>query len=571
MDKNTTSNRTELTQWPEQFCTQYHEQGIWQNENLAGWLDIKLNQYTNRTLLTGQGLKGEDWQELSGSQVRLAINLAANHFMQLGLQQGDKVIMQMANNNGFVLTLFTLLKLGVIPVMALPGHGQREIRQFIQLTKAKAWFVNADSASFDCNELGHELLNTIPDLKHVIIDSQYETSHIALSSLIANANEKSDIELAEPTLSGHNVDPSAIALLLCSGGTTGIPKLIPRTHKDYIYNAKASAYVCQLKAEDCYLVALPAAHNFPLACPGLLGALEVGANIVMCPAPNPDLAFKYIQRAQVTVTALVPTLVKTWIEHAKINTPPAESLRLLQVGGAKLDERIARSIKKELGCELQQVFGMAEGLLNFTREKDPIVLKLKTQGYPLSKLDEIRIVNENGQDVPHGQCGELLTRGPYTIRGYYKAPQANKESFTKDGYYRTGDRVKQLSTGHLIVEGRIKEVIRRAGEVISVETLESLLASHSAIRDAAVIGLPCEQLGEKTCAVLVLEEPIQSRLTLQNIRHYLSTEGIAQHMLPDDIAFTKQIPLTAVGKVARVRLSEQIQQKIPHLEQKESQ
>jgi len=549
-----------LTSWPEDLSHQYQRDGIWQNENLACWLQAKLDKYANDTLLIGPNTEGEHWQQLTGAHISAITRTTATRLQQLGLRQGDKVVMQMANNNNFILSLFALLQLGVVPVMALPGHGPREIRQFIQLTAAKAWFVSAESTSFNVNALGQELLDSISTFKYVIIDSQFDVPHQSLCSLIATQDETGDSEFVAPRLPGHTVDPASMALLLCSGGTTGIPKLIPRTHRDYIYNAKQSAYVSKLSADDCYMVALPAAHNFPLACPGILGALDVGAKTIFCPIPSPEIAFEYMQRAQVTVTALVPTLVNSWLEYARLNTAPAESLRLLQVGGAKLDERVARKIGKQLGCQLQQVFGMAEGLLNFTREQDPDVLKLKTQGRPMCDSDELRIVDENGQDVANGQCGELLTRGPYTIRGYYKDPQANQKSFTQDGYYCTGDRVRRLSTGHLIVEGRIKEVIRRGGETVSVETLESLLAMHPDVQDVAVVGLPCQQLGEQTCAALVLTPTYEQQPNLADIRQYLSAEGVARHTLPDCLAFITDIPLTAVGKIARQKLSAQIQQ-----------
>ncbi len=549
------ANTAELHPWPTELCSQYQQQGLWQQQNLAQWLALKLNLSAGKVMLSGPGVQGEAWQQLTGQQLWQQVLNTASHLHSLGLRQGDKIVMQMANNNSFILTLFALLQLGVVPVMALPGHGPREIQHFVALTQAKAWFVSAGSTAFDCDELGRQLQAQHPSLQHIIVDGQNATIHIAFTTITAPTET-----LTPRELSGSAVLASDIAVLLCSGGTTGIPKLIPRTHRDYLYNAKASAEICNLSAQDSYLVALPAAHNFPLACPGLLGALEVGASIVMCPIASPDIAFDCIERAQVTVTALVPTLLKSWLEHAKLNKPPAQCLRLLQVGGAKLDERMARRVNKELGCGLQQVFGMAEGLLNFTRETDQAVLKLKTQGKPMSDMDELRIVDEQGQDVPKGKTGELLTRGPYTIRGYYKDPLANQKSFTSDGYYCTGDRVRQLSSGHLIVEGRIKEVIRRAGEAVSAETLETVLACHPAIRDVAVVGLPCEELGEKTCAALVLTNNQHEKPTLLALRQYLSSEGLARHMLPDVLAFVAEIPLTAVGKIARKQLAAQILQ-----------
>jgi mycobactin salicyl-AMP ligase len=546
-----------LTPWPEALKERYCREGIWGELNIADWLEARLSARAQERVLSGPGFAGTHWQDLTGAELLHQINQMVGGLANLGFTRGDRVVLQMGNSNAFLVTLFTLFKLGVIPVMALPGHRRREIEHFIRLTNARAWLASEGDAGTDFRELGTQLRAAVPELEHVFIDTLDAGPHRTLASLLGGGSNPG-ISPEKPE--GHNADPASIALLLCSGGTTGLPKLIPRTHRDYLYNAAASADVCELGPDDCYLVALPAAHNFPLACPGLLGALNAGARIAMCPAPSPEIAFTCIERAQATVTALVPPLVRVWLDYVAEIAAPPECLRLLQVGGARLDAGTAKRIRPELGCALQQVFGMAEGLLNYTRTKDPDVLVQGTQGRPLSPLDEIRIVDADGLDVPPGKRGELWTRGPYTLRGYYKAEEANRRSFTEDGYYRSGDLVRRLSTGHLVVEGRIREVIRRGAETVSVEALEALLVQLDAIVDVAVVGLPCERLGEQVCAVLVLADMAAPKPALSDVRAFLIEEGIARFMLPDSLEFVDQLPLTAVGKIARQQLITHIQQ-----------
>lgn len=550
-----------LTPWPEALAEQYCHAGIWGQENIAEWLEARLSARALERVLSGPGFAGTPWQELIGAELLHQINQMADGLAHLGLTCGDRVVLQLGNSNPFLITLFALFKLGVIPVMALPGHRRREIEHFIRLTNARAWLASEGDAGTDFRELGTQLRTAVPTLEHVFIDTPDAGPHRTLASLLdaVPTLPTSDTSSAKKQ-DGFKADPAGIALLLCSGGTTGLPKLIPRTHRDYLYNAAASAAVCGLGPDDCYLVALPAAHNFPLACPGLLGALSAGARIAMCPAPSPEIAFSCIARAQATVTALVPPLVRVWLDYAGEIAALPDCLRLLQVGGARLDAGTAKRIRPELGCALQQVFGMAEGLLNYTRAQDPEVLVQSSQGHPLSPFDEIRIVDADGLDVPPGKRGELWTRGPYTLRGYYKAEDANRRSFTADGYYRSGDLVRQLSTGHLVVEGRIREVIRRGAETVSVEALEALLVQLDAIKDVAVVGLPCERLGEQVCAVLVLADNTSLKPTLGDVRTFLIEEGIARFMLPDSLEFVDQVPLTAVGKIARQQLIAQIQQ-----------
>ena len=534
-----------LTPWPDDLVQRYRAQGIWGDTNLADWLEAALAPRLDDLVLSGPGFPGNQWQDLTGKELLALVKRMATGLGHLGLSPGDRVVMQIGNTNAFVVTLFALFKLGVIPVMALPGHRRREIEHFVRLAKARAWLASEGDAGMDFRDLGAQLRDAVPELEHIIIDTPSPGAHRTLASLL-------DGDAGD--LPAYSADPAGIALLLCSGGTTGLPKLIPRTHRDYLYNARASGGVCELTAADRYLVALPAAHNFPLACPGILGAFSAGARVVMCPAPSPEIAFDCIARSGATVTALVPPLVRVWLEHATLVAPPPASLRLLQAGGARLDAALAKRVRAELGCALQQVFGMAEGLLNYTRATDPDLLVQNTQGRPLSDLDEIRIVDPDGQDVAPGKRGELWTRGPYTLRGYYKDDDANRRSFSPDGYYRSGDLVRQLSSGHLVVEGRVREVIRRGAETVSVEALETLLASHPAIKDVAVVGLPCERLGEQVCAVLVRAGDDTQPPGLGELRNFLIDQGVARFMLPDTLAFIDKLPMTAVGKIARQQL-----------------
>ncbi|NED91282.1 AMP-binding protein, partial [Streptomyces sp. SID11233] len=173
------------------------------------------------------------------------------------------------------------------------------------------------------------------------------------------------------------------------------------------------------------------------------------------------------------------------------------------VGGAKFAERAARRLRPALGARLMQVFGMAEGLVNYTRLDDDVETVLTTQGRPISPDDEIRVVDDAGEDVPDGTVGHLLTRGPYTIRGYWRAPEHNARVFDAEGWYRTGDLVRRLPSGHLVVEGRAKDQINRGGEKFAPEEVENVLLGHPAVLDASVVGVPDDYLGERSLAYVI--------------------------------------------------------------------
>jgi len=208
-----------------------------------------------------------------------------------------------------------------------------------------------------------------------------------------------------------------------------------------------------------------------------------------------------------------------------------------------------------------QVYGMAEGLLCATRRSDPLEVILETQGRPACLDDEIRVVDDDGKEVASGEIGELLCRGPYTIRGYYRADDYNRTAFTLDGFYRTGDLVRRHPSGNLIVEGRKKDTINRGGEKISAEEVESLILSHPAVLNAAVVAIPDSVLGERACACVVLKGGWV--LSLKQLASFLQEEKrIAKFKLPERLEILERLPTTAVGKISKKELREEIRRKL---------
>lgn len=463
------------------------------------------------------------------------VDRAAAGFASIGLEPADRVLLDVPNSCQFAVAFFGLLRAGAIPVMCLPAHRMAELSHFAQVSGAVGLVIAEAANRFDYRAMAEQLVAAHPQLRHVVVDGD-PGPFTSFTELLGD-------NPPPPENFGNTTLP---ALLLVSGGTTGLPKLIPRTHDDYVYNATASAELCRLASDDVYLATLPAAHNFPLACPGLLGAMTVGATTVFATDPSPESAFAAIARHGVTVTALVPALAKLWAQACEWEPTKPTSLRLLQVGGSKLAAEDARLIRATLTPGLQQVFGMAEGLVNYTRLDDPIDLVEGTQGRPLSEADELRVVDERGADVAGGAEGELLVRGPYTFNGYFRAEATNEQSFTPDGFYRTGDRVRRFADGYLEVTGRVKDVIHRGGETIAAADLEEHLLTHPAIRAVAAVPLPDEYLGEKICAAVVFSG---APVTLIELNDYLDRGGVATHTRADVLVEMAALPVTAVGKV----------------------
>ena len=519
-----------FTPWPAEFVERYIREGYWSDRLLGGVLRGAPGKVA---LVAGD-------ERLTYAELDRRADRTAAGFRRLGVGRGDRVVVQLPNTTSFVVVFLALVRIGAAPVLALPAHRESEIGYLCELAQARAYVVPDVDGGFDYRELARKVR-----VEHVVVDGDAQ-EFTPLSSL--------DIDPAEAP-AGEGPEPADVGVFLLSGGTTGLPKLIPRTHRDYVYNLEASAEVCGFGEDTVYLVVLPAAHNFALACPGILGVFATGGTVVLSPSGAPDEAFPLIERERATVCAVVPPIALLWLDAVSWSEEDLSSLRLLQVGGAKFAAERAAQVPKVLGCKVQQVFGMAEGLLNYTRLDDPDDLVEATQGRPLSPADEVRVVDAEGRDVPDGEVGELLTRGPYTLRGYYRAPEHNARSFTPDGFYRTGDLVRRLPSGHLVVEGREKDQINRGGDKISAEELENHLLAHPAVHDAAVVGMPDPVMGERTCAFLVFREGTEDVPGLREVKDFLRGRGVAAYKFPDRIEAVSSFPRTPVGKINKKALA----------------
>jgi mycobactin salicyl-AMP ligase len=528
--------------FPPDRAAYYRAAGYWTDRTVDSMLsDAAQNWSTHVAVVDADGPQRLTFAQLDERADRGAAGLA-----ELGIAAGDRVLLQLPNGCEFAVALFALLRVGAIPVMCLTGHRSAELGHFAAVSEATALLIPDSASGFDYHPMAQELSRDHPRLRHVIVDG--DPGPFTSWSQVCAASAEGP--------GPHNPDPESPALLLVSGGTTGTPKLIPRTHNDYVYNATASAELCKLTGDDVYMAALPAAHNFPLACPGLLGAIAVGAPTVFLSNPSPESAFGAIARHGVTVTALVPALANLWAQATEWEPEAPTSLRLLQVGGAKLEANDAQRVRETLTPGLQQVFGMAEGLLNYTRLGDPPNVVDHTQGRPLCVDDELRIVDDAGQPAAFGTEGELLVRGPYTFNGYFRAEGANARCFDAEGFYRSGDLVRQHPDGNLEVTGRVKDVIHRGGETIPAADLEEHLRTHPAISSAAAVALPDPYLGEKICAAVVFSG---SPVTLTELNAYLDQRGVARHARPDVLSAMASLPTTPVGKIDKKAIARRLQ------------
>ena len=530
------------SRWPEALAKQYRAKGYWRGEPLTAMLARQCELAPDAAaILCGE--RSFSYRELDAASSRLAGRLARH-----GLGVGDTALVQLPNVAEFYLVFFALLKVGIAPVNALFSHNRLELASYAEQIRPRLFIGSLAHPLFASGDRHSDLLLGI-GAELVLLDG--DGGELGLTRWLAQLDE------SEPVKCGPT-PADEVAFFQLSGGSTGTPKLIPRTHDDYFYSVRRSNEICELGPHTHYLCALPAPHNFPLSSPGALGVFEAGGTVVLAPDPSPISCFPLIARHRVNLTSLVPPAVSLWLQAAESDPSvrsQIESLALLQVGGAKLAEAVARKITPLLGCRLQQVFGMAEGLVNYTRLDDPDDKVIHTQGHPMSPDDEVRVLDEEGNPVAPGQPGALHTRGPYTFRGYYQSPTHNARVFDADGFYCSGDLVVQDADGYLTVVGRLKDQINRGGEKIAAEEVENQLLHHPAITQAALVSMPDSAMGEKSCAFIVSTDPALKPLAL---RKFLRERGVADFKLPDRFETLDALPMTAVGKIDKQGLRARI-------------
>lgn len=512
----------------------------WKRKTLCDWLLESCALHGDRLALQDEA------HRVTYAQLASKITANAAYFAALGISKDARVTIRLRNRVEFFISFFALIRIGAIPVLALPAHSVNEVSGVIQDSSSVAY-------------IGHYADEPTEQLILDWLDKSEQIQNIFLDCMPAKPPVKTAVHtlLPQPEQCFEEIpkcceysEPEEVAFILLSGGTTGRSKLIPRTHSDYIYNIEMMSAHSHLDETVRYLAALPVAHNFALGCPGVLGVLANGGAAYLGDANNILSLITIVENNAITHTALVPSLADMFVESKKLAVSEFSSLRQIQVGGAYFAPDKAKSVIDELQCELQQVFGMSEGLLCCSKKGDSLEQIIHSQGSPASPEDEVRIVSSSLQDVLPGEVGELITKGPYTIHGYLFNEQANHKDFTADGWFITGDLAKRRADGCIQIMGRAKEQINRFGEKFSPADVEDVLLEGNKIIHSCLVAVPCSEQGEKTVLFVVK----QSELDESKVRARLHEHNLPAYKLPDEIKLINQLPLTPIGKTDKHQL-----------------
>lgn len=533
---------------------EYVSRGIWSNLTFGDILDRNAANIPDKVAVI------DDTRCVTWKELRLKADRLALHFKRLGLEYGDFVAVITPNVVEFYYLLFGLARIGVIPVMGLPRHRKREISYLVSLHEAKAVIVPTGE-KFDYAGMIQEFCAQTPSLRHFFtVGGSPVKDWLSIEKLL---EEKIENGYPEDYLSRFKPDPNDIVVEQLSGGTTGLPKGIPRTHNDYIY---IWDYVGRREGntdESVCLCIPPVGHNMPIS--DIAGPMFFrGGATVITKSTRPEDHFRIIERHKVTNVDLVPVLITYWMEAEEVMKKyDLSSLKLVACGAQKAKPEIVRWCIEKLGVGFCNTFGMTEGPVISTRWDSPKEAQLNTVGRPIliDELVSVKLVDNNNQEVPAGEVGELVVKGPMmTFKGYFRNPEENAKCFDQEGFFHSGDLMSIRADGRYVVEGRKKDMIIRGGENVYPEPVEGWLMKHPEVVNAGVVGMPDSKLGEKLCAFVQLAEG--GKLAYEEMQQFMREQGVAVFQWPERLEVVKGWPLTPVNKIDKRLLRAYITKKL---------
>lgn len=534
-----------VTYMPLLRLQQYVEAGVLPTQSLVEALIESFDKNASRVALHAP--EGPlPYSELDSLSDRFAAAL-----IDLGLVPTDRVLFQSANSRNLVIALIGCFKAGLIPICTLAAHREVEIGYLGCHCDARLHIVQGDDSKFDLVAFAQKLKSAIPTLDRIVAIGGPRCEGVqSFDDLIASQDAVS----AKATIRGLPRDPYQVGVFQLSGGTTGVPKVIPRMQNDYLLNARLTAAHIGYRDRDVMFMPMPMMHNACMIC-FLLPTLLTGASFVIPAEMTPEAWSQAFRATQPTIVGMVRALLPRYDAMIALDSSLIRQVRAFWSPDA------AALVRHQYDVLAYALFGMTEGLNMYPQADDPEVLRDETVGRPLSAFDEVRLV-EPGTDieVAPGEVGELTCRGPYTIAGYFNTPERNREAFSAEGFYRTGDLVVRREVqgrfGYAFA-GRTKDVINRAHEKISCEEVEQAIVCHAAVADCAIVAMADAVMGERACAYVVVKVG-QTLPDLTQLGDFLRERGLARFKWPERIEAIDALPLTKVGKLDKVALRERI-------------
>lgn len=479
--------------------------------------------------------------------------------IELGLRPGDRAVFQMGTTVDTVVALMGAYKAGVVPVCAVPQYREVEVGQLVSQSEARGYFVQADFSAFDLVGFARQMMARHASLEHLLVargkqDDRAGTGHHAIERLI----DAMPLARAREVLGKLRIGSEDVLSFQLSGGTTGVPKIIPRFHAEYIGHSLTWMRHIGMSEHSRMIWSLPLLHNAGQLY-ALASTVATGMTTVLMPRVDIARMLTLIEMHRVTHGLSIGPVAPQMIAYKDVGKHDLSSLQLFGTMSR------ADSLEAHLGVPCFNLYGTTEGLLMGAGAHLPAAVRHHTQGLSGCEHDDIRVLLP-GSDSPaeEGSAGELCFRGPSSLRGYYKAHDATAQTLTPDGFVRTGDMVTEKVIDGVrcfAFEGRLRDNINRGGEKIGCEEVEAFVSHHPAVADAKLVAMPDPLYGERGCVYLILR-PGHVTPSVTELAAFLVGQGLAKFKCPERIETIDEFPVTRVGKVDKASLRAAIAERL---------
>lgn len=529
------------TPYCDQISTAIRKEGYWNDDTLPSWLLGAANKIPDKAFIEMAGRKSVTFAELRERSIRFA-----NGLLSRGCKKGDVVAIQLYNCPDFLTAYFGISWFGGI---AAPLHmplRDAEVEPLLRYSCAKAVVCAPKSASYEGAEMFERLRSRLPDLDQVIVADAEEEPELGVSmaTLI-------DSEPAAPAASLPQ--PEDPVLLCFTSGTSSAPKGVMRDYQTLTANARIYTGMMELDASHRAMIVSPLTHVYGLE--GVNGALYRGATIIPIERYEPLSFAENLEAFAPTIVYCAPAHVAASLKENAFAGRDLGSVRDVIVAGALCPPHVAKSMDELLpNGRVGSLFGMTEILIATQTPPDGSpAIRHNSVGKPLPGV-EARIVDDEGRPLGEGQPGELQLRGVCLMSSYMNNPDANARAFTADGWFKTADLAEWVEDGNIAIRGRLSDVINRGGVKINPIDVENIIVQHEKIRDAALIPVQDDILGERICAAVTLVPGAQ--IDLDEILNYLAGKSVSKNRWPERLVVLEEMPMTPTKKIIKGKVRE---------------
>lgn len=517
-----------------ELAQSYKARGLWSGRTFFDVLERMARDHPAREAFADA--KGR----IGYGELKDKVERCAEFLRRIGIGKGDVVTVQLPNRIDFPIVFFSLELIGAVANKVNPDFRARELEYILKFSGSTAFVCPHEFKGFDYVGMARSLRATVPKLEHII----------AAGGASEGAHDL-DRGLREcpPIAAEHRIrtDPDAIFRMAFTSGTTGDPKCVLHSPNTTLYAGDLLNKDMAVTERDVQLIYLPVGLNWGYFC--LLQTVMAGARAVLLERFSARAALELVKKERVSYIATAPASIVAILNDPDLDRFDTSSLRVVITGGASAAIETIRDFQQRMNGHLIELYGMLEtGFHTYTRFTDDPEKVNGTIGR-VAGVMELRIVDEAGNDVPHGEIGEIAARGPSVHLGYHNNPAANASAFIKGGWFRTGDLGRFVDeAGNVQITGRSKEIINRGGKKFFPREVEEILYTHPKVLHAAIVGIPDRRLGERNCLCVVPK--LDQTLELPEIVSFLKGQ-VADYKLPEMLERFDELPMTGTGKIRR--------------------